>query len=71
MIKRTIKDFDYDTKIYKSYKNKEDKELYSTKHIKDINKINRTKWKLHLKKILMMERADSLERAKGLVLRKK
>ena len=53
MIKRNVKDFNYDNKEYESYKRKN--------CIKDVNKLTRLKWKLYLKKtILSLEEEKSV-----------
>ena len=70
MIRRTFKDFDYDSKVFKSYKSIKEGEFPGNKFIKDLNKINRSKWKLHLRKIMLMRTADELEQRNALVLRK-
>ncbi len=44
MIKRDLKDFGYNIKLYKAYMNVE-----NNKCIKDLNKLNRIIWKLRLK----------------------
>ncbi len=53
MIKRSLKDFNYDIKLYKLYRKYIDQTC-----IKDLNKLNRTIWKMKLRDYSMVEDRD-------------
>ena len=62
MVKRTINDFAYDYKAQKKYEDKA--------HIYDVNKLQRTKWRLILHRVELLNNATVRDKEMALTLRK-
>ena len=66
MIKRKLTDCGNDNKTYSFYNNN-----CKNKNVKDINKVNRLKWKTYLKELLTKESNEYVEENNQMRLKKK